>query len=140
MGYVYLLYGAAVTWAARKQQSISTSTTEAEYVGLCNAAKEAVWLRNLLGDLGRRQYAGKEQATLVRGDNQGALRLAANPEFHAKSKHIDVRYHYTRELLDEGIIKVEYIPTSEMAADCLTKPLKRTQFETNLKALGLVKG
>ena len=62
----------------------------------------------------------------------------ANPEFHLKSKHIDVRYHYTRELLDEGTIKVEYVPTSEIAADCLTKPLKRTQFETNLKALGLV--
>src|SRR4051812_32800031 len=104
MGYVYILRGAVVTWAARKQQSISTSTTEAEYVGLCNAAKEAVWLRNLLENLGRGRYAG-EQATLVQGDNQGALRLVGNPEFHARSKHIDVQYHYVRELLEEGTIK-----------------------------------
>jgi hypothetical protein len=54
IGYVFLLYDAAVTWAARKQQSISTSTTEAEYVGLCNAAKEVIWLRNLFRDLGRK--------------------------------------------------------------------------------------
>ena len=140
MGYAFLLGGAAVTWASRKQQSVSTSTTEAEYVGLCNAAKEAVWIRNLLQYIGRSQYAGKEQATLIYGDNQGALRLVANPEFHAKSKHIDVQYHYVRELLEEGTIRTEYIRTSEMAADCLTKPLKRVQLKANQGALGMIEG
>ena len=103
MGYVYLLYGAAVTWAMRKQLSISTSTTEAEYVGLCNAAKEAVWLRNLFEDLGRGQYAGGEHAVRIYSDNQGALRLTGNPEFHARSKHIDVQYHYVRKLKEAGV-------------------------------------
>jgi hypothetical protein len=137
MGYAFLLGGAAITWASRKQQSISTSTTEAEYVGLCNTAKEAVWIRNLLQHIGRGQYAGKEQATLIYGDNQGALRLVANPEFHARSKHIDVQYHYIRELLQAGTIRTEYIRTTEMAADCLTKPLKSVQLEANRVALGL---
>jgi hypothetical protein len=138
MGYVFLLYGAAVTWAARKQQSISTSTTEAEYVGLCNAAKEAVWLRNLLRDLGRGRYAGGEHAMCIYSDNQGALRLTENPEFHARSKHIDIQYHYTRELVEDGVVSVKYVPTTEMAADCLTKPLKRARLEANLAAIGLV--
>jgi hypothetical protein len=102
MGYIFLLHGAAVTWAARKQQSISTSTTEAEYVGLCNAAKEAVWFRNLFRDLGRGLYAGGEHATRIYSDNQGALRLTGNPEFHARSKHIDVQYYYVRELKEAG--------------------------------------
>jgi hypothetical protein len=138
MGYVFLLHGAAVTWAARKQQSISTSTTEAEYVGLCNAAKEAVWLRNLLRDLGRGQYAGGEHAMRIYSDNQGALRLTGDPEFHSRSKHIDVQYHYVRELKEAGVIDVEYVPTTEMTADCLTKPLKRARLEANLAAMGLV--
>ena len=71
MGYVYILNGAAVTWAARKQQSISTSTTEAEYIGLCNAAKEAVWIRNLLQHLGRGRYTGDKRTVCIRilGDN-----------------------------------------------------------------------
>jgi hypothetical protein len=140
MGYVFLLYGAAVTWAARKQQSISTSTTEAEYVGLCNAAKEAVWLRNLLRDLGRGRYTGEEHAMRIYSDNQGALRLIGNPEFHSRSKHIDVQYHYVRELKEAGTIEVEYIPTEEMAADCLTKPLKRQKLIENLKMVGLYEG
>jgi hypothetical protein len=127
MGYVYRLLGASVTWAVRKQQSVSTLSTEAEYVGLCNAAKEAVWIRSLLQHIGRSVYTENSQATFIYGDNQGALRLVANPEFHARSKHIDVQYYYTRELLENGTIRIEYIRTSEMAADCLTKPLKGIQ-------------
>jgi hypothetical protein len=137
MGYVYRLLGATVTWAVRKQQSVSTLTTEAEYAGLCNAAKEAVWIRNLLQHIGRSVYAEVTQPTLIYGDNQGALRLVTNPEFHARSKHIDVQYHYTRELLENGTISIDYIRTSEMAADCLTKPLKKVQLRANLELLGL---
>jgi Reverse transcriptase (RNA-dependent DNA polymerase) len=137
MGYVYKLLGGTVTWAVRKQRSVSTSTTEAEYVGLCNAAKEAVWIRNLLQRIGRCAYAGGTHATRILGDNQGALRLVANPEFHARSKHIDVQYHYIRELLENGTISVNYVRTSEMAADCLTKPLKNVQLKANLEIFGL---
>ena len=137
MGYAFILSGAAVTWASRKQQAISTSTTEAEYIGLCNAAKEAVWIRNFLRDVGRSVYASGTNATRILGDNQGALRLVANPEFHSRSKHIDVQYHYVRELLENDTISVDYIRTSEMAADCLTKPLKKVQLKANLEMMGL---
>ena len=73
----------------------------------------------------------------IYSDNQGALRLTGNPEFHARSKHIDVQYHYVREVKEAGVIDVRYIPTEEMAADCLTKPLKRQKFAANLIMLGL---
>jgi len=136
MGYLFMLSGVAVTWAARKQQSISTSTTEAEYVGICNAAKEAAWLRNLLRHIGCDMYA--EHTTRIYGDNQSALRLVANPEFHSRSKHIDVQYHCVRELVEDGIVSVDYISTVDMIADCLTKPLKRAKLAANLASLGLV--
>jgi hypothetical protein len=73
----------------------------------------------------------------VYSDNQGALRLTGNPEFHARPRYIDVQYRYFRELKEAGVIEVEYIPTEEMAADCLTKPLKRRTFTANLKMVGL---
>ena len=138
MGYAFMLNGGAITWATQKQRSVSTSTTEAEYVGLCNAAKEAVWIRNFLQQIGRSQYIGEGQPTRIYGDNQGALSLVRNPELHARTKHIDVQYHYVRELKERGVITEEYIPTSEMAADCLTKPLKKDPFWKNLKLLGMV--
>ena len=140
MGYAFILNGGAVTWSVRKQQSVATSTTEAEYMGLCNAAKEAVWIRNLLGDIGRSGYARERQPTTIYGDNQSSLFLVRNPELHSRSKHIDVQYHYVRELKEEGIITEEYIPTAEIAADCLTKPLKTVQFKRNLGLLGLLEG
>jgi hypothetical protein len=108
MGYTYLLHGGAITWSTRKQQSVATSTTEAEYMGLCNAAKEAVWLRNLLMSLGLKKYvAQNNESTRIYGDNQGSLKLVANPEMHSRSKHIDVQYHYLRELAQQGLIEVE---------------------------------
>jgi hypothetical protein len=140
MGYAFILSGAAIIWASWKQQAISTSTTEAEYVGLCNAAKEAVWIRKFLRDIGRGKYADGTYVTRVLGDNQSAPRLVANPEFYLRSKHIDIQYHCVRELLEDGTIDVEYVRTSEMAADCLTKPLKKGLLRANLDILGLRKG
>ena len=96
MRYTYLLHGGAITWSTRKQQSVTTSTTEAEYIGLCNAAKEAVWLRNLLTSLGYKKYAAK--SIQISGDNQRSLKLVANPEIHSRSKYIDMQYYYMREL------------------------------------------
>ena len=107
-------------------------------MGLCNAAKEAVWIRNFLQQIGYTECLGERQAIRLYGDNQGALALVRNPELHARSKHIDVQYHYIRELKEREIIAVEYVPTAEMAADCLTKPLKKEPFWRNLALLGMI--
>jgi hypothetical protein len=133
MGYIFLLAQGAVTWSSKMQRSVSTSTAEAEYHALAYAGKEAVWIRNLLEQLGFIQ----EQPTTIYGDNQGALALTENPEFHARTKHIDVSAHYIRELIEDQIVKLEYKPTNEMLADCLTKPLKAAQHQQIVKGIGL---
>lgn len=132
MGYIFLLAGGAVTWSSKMQRSVSTSTAEAEYHALAYAGKEAVWIRNFLRQLGLAQ----EESTTIYGDNQSALALVENPEFHTRTKHIDVSAHYIRELVEDNVVKMQYRPTSEMLADCLTKPLKTTQHQHNVEAIG----
>jgi hypothetical protein len=74
---------------------------------------------------------------MLYGDNQGAIALVGNPEFHARTKHIDVSAHYIRELTEDRVIKVEYRPTDQMLADCLTKPLKAVQHQRNIEGIGI---
>jgi hypothetical protein len=122
-GSVFMLYGGPVAWTSRKQQSVSTSTTEAEYVALCQGSKEAVWFRGLLRETGFTQYLGDSLGVQMYSDNQGCIALAENPEDHSRSKHIGVQYHYTRQLVEYKIITLDYRPTKDMLADVLTKPL-----------------
>ena len=138
-GYAYLMAGAAISWCSQKQASTSTSTTEAEYVGLCNATKFAAWLTTWLTGANRECFYDDMRIQLY-GDNQSALKLVKNPEFHARTKHIDVQYHYVREALEDGLLDLAYIPTSEMAADIFTKPLQKEKFQYCLFLLGLTQG
>ena len=78
-----------------------------------------------------------QDAIIVHVDNQGVIALARNPVFHDRSKHIDIQYHYTRELVKSGKIELEYLPTKEMLADLLTKPLARGQQEYLACGIGL---
>jgi hypothetical protein len=74
----------------------------------------------------------------MRGDNQGAIALAKNPHLHERSRHIDISYHYIRDLVQKGRVKIDYIPTAEMIADGFTKPLERTAFDKFKDQLGMV--
>ena len=118
-GYVFLVNGGPVTWATRVQKSVANSVTEAEYVALSETAKEAVWIRRFLDEVG---YPSSSP-TSIKSDNQGAIAITKNPEFHQRTKHIDVRYHFVREQQSSGQIKVGYTPTTEQPADMLTKSL-----------------
>ena len=122
-GSVFMLCGGPVAWTSKKQASVSTSTTEAEYVALCQGSKEAVWLRKLLQETGFPQFLGESLGIQMYSDNQSCIALAENPENHSRSKHIDVQYHYSRQLVEQGVIKLDYCPTKDMLADVLTKPL-----------------
>jgi hypothetical protein len=122
-GSIFMLFNGPLLWSSRKQRSVSTSTTEAEYVALCQGSKDAIWFRDLFKELGFTQFLGDSRAVQIYSDNQGCIALAENPENHARSKHIDVQYHYTRQLVEYGKIKLDYCPTEEMLADALTKPL-----------------
>lgn len=112
-----------VTWNARKQRSVALSKNESEYMGLFDASKKAIYLRGFLEELEMRIV----EPTPIFNDNQGAIKLAGNPVYHARSKHIDVRYHFVRESLTNGLISVNYVPTDQMLADILTKKLNKNK-------------
>jgi hypothetical protein len=133
-GYAFMLAGACISWSSKKQRSVATSSTEAEYVALSLASQECVWLRNLLLDIGFEQ----SNATVLYEDNQGAIELARNPKHRGRSKHIDIRYHFVRELLQRNVISVVYCPTNEMLADVMTKPVPKPTFVRMRESLGVV--
>ena len=132
-GNVFLMAGGAISWMSKKQATVALSTSEAEYVALSSATQEAVWLRRLLTDL----KATPRKPTVLMEDNQGAIAIARNPVSHARTKHIDIRYHYVCEALQEGTIDLCYCPTEEMVADLLTKPLSKGKFEKLQLAMGM---
>ena len=96
-----------ISWSSRKQGSIAQSTTEAEYIAASDAYKKAVWLRKLLSDL----FEGKLDSTIIDCDNQSCIKLSKNPVFHDRSKHIEMRYHFIRDLVQRGALKLQYIRT-----------------------------
>ena len=132
-GYVFFLNGSVVSWKSKRQPTVATSSTEAEYMALYSATQEVIWLRLLLGDLGHAPCMG----TMIYEDNQGCIALARNPVFHSRTKHIDTKFHFLREKIEEGVMKHEYKPTNEMIADGLTKALGRTKQGIFLKGLHL---
>ena len=117
--YLYILYGGTISWMAKKQSTVALSTTEAEYIALTQATKESIWIQRTLLELGRNTKDGN----VIHEDNQGAIALAHNPEFHARTKHIDIQYHFVRNCVQDGRIQLRYCPTMNMVADQLTKPL-----------------
>ncbi len=134
-GHVFKSAGAAVTWSSQKQSLVALSSCEAEYVALAAATQQAQWLRRLVQDLGDKMATPLE----IFEDNQGAIHLASNPGHHKRTKHIDIRHHYLRDVVANGDIKLTYVPTKQQAADLLTKPLPRDQFQGLRKLFGLTK-
>jgi len=110
------------------------STTEAEYMAITEAVKEAIWLHGLLKDLG----VGQKQLELY-FDSQSVIHLVKNQVFHARTKHIDVRYHFVREILEEEEIVLQKIHTTENHADMLTKVVTRTKFEHCLDLVNILR-
>jgi hypothetical protein len=133
-GYVFLLNGGCISWRSKKQRTVALSSTEAEYMALSEATQEAVWLKAFMRELG--EDAG-DGALTVYEDNQGAIALAKNPEFHKRTKHIDIRYHFVREKVEDGQVMLQYCPTQDMLADLMTKPISAPQFVALRTKLGV---
>ena len=125
MGYCSFLNGAVVSWSSKKQRTVSTSTTEAEYIALGHAAREAVWIKRFVHEM--RLEKAVENLTL-HGDNEMSIALTKNAESQHRTIHIDVQHHYIRELVNEGELTVKWIPRSEMLADGMTKGLPTETF------------
>lgn len=133
MGYSYNLGLGAISWASRKQKTVSLSSCEAEYIAVSEAGKEGTWLRQLLSGL----HIALPSATRLACDNNGAVSLAGDPAFHARVKHIDVRHHHIRQLVDSGTIHLHRVSSRDNVADILTKALPPTDFRRLRAALGL---
>jgi hypothetical protein len=132
-GYVFQLAGAPVSWSSKRQGEVATSTTHAEYIGQYNAILHLQWLRTFLAET----QLYRSPVTNIMADNQSAIALSRNPEFHKRTKHFNVKFHYQRAVLDAGEIELQYIPTGEQAADGLTKPLGPTAFAKFCSLLGV---
>lgn len=131
-GYVFKLSENAISWESRKQRTVALSSTEAEYMAISEAAKEAIYLKNLLCEL-----MGKSSSSSVKlyNDNLSAQKLALNPMYHKRLKHIDIRHHFIREAVLNKNIELAYVPTDEMTADIMTKSLgvcKHNKFVSNM--------
>ena len=124
-GYVFLLNNGPIAWCSQRQKSVSTSTTEAEYVSASHATKECIWLRKLLSELQLTQ----QNPSFLFCDNQSAIKLVHNPEFHKRTKHIDVQYHFIREKQQDHTIDIQYIDTDNQVADIFTKALPADRFK-----------
>lgn len=133
-GYVFHLLGGPIAWASRHQTCVALSTTEAEFVAGCEAAKEAVWISRLLEEIDLGTYG----TIPIHCDNQGAIRLIHNPEFHQRTKHIEIKYYFIREHQRSGVIDVRYLNTEEQVADIFTKALPVPCFRYLRDLLGIV--
>ncbi|UYV66641.1 K02A2.6-like, partial [Cordylochernes scorpioides] len=129
-GYIFLLAGGPVTWTSQRQSVVALSTTEAEYIAASMASREAGWLKLLIKEL-----TPNDNPVPLMIDNQSAIRLILNPEFHKRTKHVDVKFHFIRGQHKMKIIKIFNCPTEEQLADLLTKALPATRFKRLLKTL-----
>jgi len=135
-GYVCVLAGksttwSAISWSSKRQHTVALSSTEAEYMALTQAAKEAIWVSRFLAELQGIPENLEHPITKTRIyiDNQGSIALAHNPEFHARTKHIAIQEHYVREKVASGEIELVYLHTGDMIANGLTKNLSREKVE-----------
>jgi hypothetical protein len=137
-GYLFKLNGACIHWQSKQQSLVTRSTHEAEYVGMAIASYEISYLRRLLADLAHTPIHNLEP-TLLYGDNMGAITTATNPDGHrtVRSRHIDIRYHITREALANGTLRLQYVRTADMTADILTKPLPFELHQRHRANMGL---
>ena len=134
-GYVFYMGDGAISWSSKKQPSVAVSTTEAEYMAMSHACREAIWLRRLAAGLRVRM---KEGGTLLKVDNNSAIQLAKNQTYHGRTKHIEVHHHFVREKVERGVLMVEYCPTEEQVADVLTKGLSKEKHEKFSRMMGLM--
>ena len=131
---MFTLAKAPVSWKSTLQSAVALSTTEVKYMVITEAVKEAIWLQGLLDDLG----VGQKHVTVF-CDSQSAIHLAKNQVYHARTKHIDVRYYFVWKIIEEGGVLVQKIKTDDNLADMLTKVVTTIKFNHCLDLINIVK-
>ena len=118
-GYAFIVDGGAVSWSTKRQEIVSLSMTESEYIATTHAAKEALWLHSLIMQV----FSPLTQATTLFSDNLLAIALAKDHQYHPHTKHIDIQFHFIRWVIEDGKIHLIFCPTDDMVAGTLTKAL-----------------
>lgn len=134
-GLVFMIGSGVVSWVSKKQPVVSLSTTKAEYIATAFCACQCIWLRRILEQLG----AEEKEETVILCDNSSTIQLSKNPVFHGRSKHIAVRFHFLRDLVNYEVVRLSFCCSEEQVADIMTKPLKLEQFEKRRSMLGVMK-
>ena len=132
-GYLFLFSGRVVSWALKKQPVVTLSITEAEFVAVAFYACQCIWMRRMLEKIGHSQ----SKCTTIMCDNSSMIKLSKNPIMHGRSKHIDVRFHFLRDLTKEEVVELFHCGTNDQVADILTKPLKLKVFLKLREKLGV---
>ena len=122
-----------VAWMSKKQNFVSLSTAEAEYIATESCCSQLLWMKKLLTD-----YGISQDTIVVYCDNFSAIDISKKPVQHSKTKHIEIRYHFIRDLVERKIVCLEYIPTERQNADIFTKHLDRSTFETLCQVIGVI--
>ena len=135
-GFIFMIDGTPITWMSRKQSITAQSSTEAEYMAVSEAAKQAIWARHLLYAIGKGSIY-REAPTTIYEDNQGAIKIADNPINHPKTKHIVVWYHAIWDHISNGEVRLEHLATNQMIADGLTKATNHVSQGQLVEDLGL---
>ena len=132
-GHLIIFAGGAISWQSKLQKCVALSTTEAEYIAVTEACKEVLWMKKLLEELGQEQEDLKLYC-----DSQSAIHLSKNPMFHSRSKHIDVRYHWVRDVIESKQLMLEKIHTDDNASDMMTKALPKDKIIHCRKTAGVM--
>ena len=126
------MYGGVISWQCKLEKCVALSTTEAKYIAAIEAAKEMLWLKRFVSDLGLSQLT-----YVISCDRQSAIDLSKNSMYHSCTKHIDVRYHWLRSTIEDQLLQVTKIRTDKNVADMLTKVVSKEKLELCVKLAGM---
>ena len=132
-GYIFVVDGSAVSWSSKKQPIVALSTTEAEYIAWTHAAKEALWICMFIVEIAW----PLQSPTILKCDNQSAICIAKNDQYHLHTKHIDIRFHFIWDAMQSGGIFLEYCPMEHNVANLFTKALLAPRLDHLVALMGL---
>ena len=122
---MFTIGGTTVSWISKLQKVVALSTTEAEYVAITEASKEMIWLQRFMEEVGKKQKDSR-----LYSDSQSAIHLAKNSAFHSRTKHIHLKYHFIHSVLEDELLKLEKIHTSQNPADMFTEIVTREKLSS----------
>ena len=133
-GFVFLLGNSAISWSSKKQIYVALSTMESEFIAFSSTVQEGVWLKRFLNHL---KVTSSEEPVTIMSDSQSSIAYTKDSKFHSKTKHIDIKYHYVKDMVARGEVNLKYISTHDIIADLLTKAVTRDVFERHIKCFSL---